>query len=135
MQLLLRRSEERLATLAKILKTYKVDKILGYHQLPPNKDRQIIFGWEEKNELPKDKDLILCRPLRKKRGDISLATKEDYLSYYTAIAGYTPSEFIVKIEQSSDLLDTLNGMAKFLTTGGTFSWGDVEFIMLDDKIG
>lgn len=143
MQLLLRKLEERLATLAKILKTHKVDKILGYHQLPPNKDRQIVFGWEEKNELPKDKDLILCRPLKKKKGDISIATKEDYFSYYTAIAGYTPAEFLSKIEQSSDLLENLNlkiqvdfadGMAKFLISGGTFSWGDVEFIMLDDRV-
>ena len=130
-----------MATLPKILKTYKVDKILGYHQLLPNKERQILFGWEEKNELPKDKDLILSKPQKRKKGDITIATKEDYFSYYTAIAGCTPAEFVIKIEESSDLLKNLKietdfagGMAKFLMTGGSFSWGDVEFIMLEEKI-
>lgn len=130
-----------MATLPKILKTYKVDKILGYHQLSPNKERQILFGWEEKNELPKDKDLILSKPQKRKKGDITIATKEDYFSYYTAIAGCTPAEFVIKIEESSDLLKNLKietdfagGMAKFLMTGGSFSWGDVEFIMLEEKI-
>ena len=132
-----------MATLPKILKTYKVDKILGYHQLPPNKERQILFGWEEKNELPKDKDLILSRPQKRKKGDITIATKEDYFSYYTAIAGCTPAEFVIKMEESSDILRDLNlklqtdfadGMAKFLMQGGSFSWGDVEFLMLEEKI-
>lgn len=132
-----------MATLPKILKTYKVDKILGYHQLPPNKERQILFGWEEKNELPKDKELILSRPQKRKKGDITIATKEDYFSYYTAIAGCTPAEFVIKMEESSDVLKVLNlklqtdfadGMAKFLMQGGTFSWGDVEFLMLEEKI-
>ena len=132
-----------MATLPKILKTHKVDKILGYHQLPPNKERQILFGWQEKNELPKDKALILSRPQRKKKGEITIATKEDYFAYYTAIAGCTPAEFVIKMEESADLLkdldlklhvDFADGMAKFLMTGGTFSWGEVEFIMLEDKI-
>ena len=132
-----------MATLPKILKTYKVDKILGYHQLPPNKERQILFGWEEKNELPKDKELILSRPQKRKKGDITIATKEDYFSYYTAIAGCTPAEFVIKMEESSNVLRDLNlklqtdfadGMAKFLMQGGTFSWGDVEFLMLEEKI-
>lgn len=132
-----------MATLPKILKTYKVDKILGYHQLPPNKDRQILFGWQEKNELPNGKDLILSRPQKKKKGEISIATKEDYFAYYTAIAGCTPAEFILKIEESADTIrdldlklhvDFADGMAKFLTTGGTFSWGDVEFLHLEEKI-
>lgn len=132
-----------MATLPKILKTYKVEKILGYHQLPPNKERQILFGWEEKNELPKDKELILSRPQKRKKGDITIATKEDYFSYYTAIAGCTPSEFVIKMKESSDVLKDLNlklhvdfadGMAKFLMTGGSFSWGDVEFIMIEEKI-
>jgi len=131
-----------LATLPKILKTHKVDKILGYHQLPPNKERQILFGWQEKNELPKDKALILSRP-QKKKGEITIATKEDYFAYYTAIAGCTPAEFVIKMEESADLLkdldlklhvDFADGMAKFLMTGGTFSWGEVEFIMLEEKI-
>lgn len=132
-----------MATLPKILKTYKVDKILGYHQLPPNKERQILFGWEEKNELPKDKELILSRPQKRKKGDITIATKEDYFSYYTAIAGCTPAEFVIKMEESSNVLRDLNlklqtdfadGMAKFLMQGGSFSWGDVEFLMLEEKI-
>jgi hypothetical protein len=132
-----------LATLPKILKNHKVDKILGYHQLPPNKDRQILFGWQEKNELPKDKDLILSRPQKRKKGEITIATKEDYFSYYTAIAGCTPAEFVIKIKESEGTLEDLNlklhvdfadGMAKFLITGGTFSWGDVEFVMLEDRV-
>jgi hypothetical protein len=132
-----------LATLPKILKSHKVDKILGYHQLPPNKERQILFGWQEKNELPKDKDLILSRPQKRKKGEITIATKEDYFSYYTAIAGCTPAEFVIKIKESEGILEDLNlklhvdfadGMAKFLITGGTFSWGDVEFIMLEDRV-
>jgi hypothetical protein len=130
-----------LATLPKILKTYKVDKILGYHQLSPNKERQILFGWEEKNELPKDKELILSRPQKRKKGEITIATKEDYFSYYTAIAGCTPAEFVIKMEESSDVLKNLklqtdfaDGMAKFLMTGGSFSWGDFEFIMIEEKI-
>jgi hypothetical protein len=130
-----------LATLPKILKTYKVDKILGYHQLSPNKERQILFGWEEKNELPKDKELILSRPQKRKKGEITIATKEDYFSYYTAIAGCTPAEFVIKMEESSDVLKNLklqtdfaDGMAKFLMTGGSFSWGDVEFIIIEEKI-
>lgn len=132
-----------MATLPKILKTYKVDKILGYHQLPPNKERQILFGWQEKNELPAGKDLILSRPQKKKNGEITIATKEDYFSYYTAIAGYTPAEFVIKIEESEDVLknenlklhvDFADGMAKFLMTGGSFSWGDIEFVMLEEKI-
>lgn len=132
-----------MATLPKILKTYKVDKILGYHQLPPNKERQILFGWQEKNELPAGKDLILSRPQKKKKGEITIATKEDYFSYYTAIAGYTPAEFVIKIEESEDVLknenlklhvDFADGMAKFLMTGGSFSWGDIEFVMLEEKI-
>ena len=132
-----------MATLLKILKTYKVDKILGYHQLSPNKERQILFGWEEKNELPKDKDLILSRPQKRKKGDITIATKEDYFSYYTAIAGCTPAEFVIKMKESSDVLSDLNlklqtdfadGMAKFLIQGGSFSWGDVEFLTLEEKI-
>lgn len=132
-----------MATLPKILKSHKVDKILGYHQLPPNKERQILFGWQEKNELPKDKDLILSRPQKRKKGEITIATKEDYFSYYTAIAGCTPAEFVIKIKESEGILEDLNlklhvdfadGMAKFLITGGTFSWGDVEFIMLEDRV-
>ena len=130
-----------MATLPKILKTYKVDKILGYHQLSPNKERQILFGWEEKNELPKDKELILSRPQKRKKGEITIATKEDYFSYYTAIAGCTPAEFVIKMEESSDVLKNLklqtdfaDGMAKFLMTGGSFSWGDFEFIMIEEKI-
>jgi len=130
-----------LATLPKILKTYKVDKILGYHQLSPNKERQILFGWEEKNELPKDKELILSKPKKRKKGEITIATKEDYFSYYTAIAGCTPAEFVIKMEESSDVLKNLklqtdfaDGMAKFLMTGGSFSWGDVDFIMIEEKI-
>ena len=132
-----------MATLPKILKTYKVDKILGYHQLPPNKERQILFGWEEKNELPKDKELILSRPQKRKKGDITIATKEDYFSYHTAIAGCTPAEFVIKMEESSNVLRDLNlklqtdfadGMAKFLMQGGSFSWGDVEFLTLEEKI-
>lgn len=130
-----------MATLPKILKTYKVDKILGYHQLSPNKERQILFGWEEKNDLPKDKELILSRPQKRKKGEITIATKEDYFSYYTAIAGCTPAEFVIKMEESSDVLKNLklqtdfaDGMAKFLMTGGSFSWGDFEFIMIEEKI-
>ena len=47
------------------------------------------------------------------------------------------------MEESADLLkdldlklhvDFADGMAKFLVTGGTFSWGEVEFIMLEEKI-
>ncbi len=133
-----------MATLPKILKAYKVDKILGYHQLPPNKERQILFGWQEKNELPSGKDLIISRPQKKKKGEISIATKEDYVSYYTAIAGgLGPAEFIQKVEESEDILRDQNlmiqtefalGMAKFLTSGDTFSWGDVEFLLLEEKI-
>jgi len=132
-----------LATLPKILKTYKVDKILGYHQLPPNKERQILFGWQEKNELPNGKDLVLSRPQKKKKGEVSIATKEDYFSYYTAIAGCTPEEFIAKMEELAVPLkeeglkihvDFAEGMARFLITGGTFSWGDVEFLHLEEKV-
>ena len=65
------------------------------------------------------------------------------IAYYTAIAGCTPAEFILKIEESADTIrdldlklhvDFADGMAKFLTTGGTFSWGDVEFLHLEEKI-
>jgi len=132
-----------LATLPKILKTYKVDKILGYHQLPPNKERQILFGWQEKNELPIGKELILSRPQKRKKAEITIATKEDYFSYYTAIAGCSPAEFITKMEESEDILKDANlklqvefadGMARFLMRGGLFSWGDIEFLLLEEKI-
>lgn len=141
MRLPLRRLEEKLATLAKILKTYGVDKILGYRQLPPNKDRQILFGWEEKNDLPKDKDLIISRPQKRKRGDITIATREDYISYFSAIAGCTPEEFAEKSaeygEEIKDLkleVDFAKNMANFLITGDTFAWGGMEFLIIKEKI-
>ena len=130
-----------MAALAKILKTHKVDKILRYHQLPPDKDRRIAFGWEEKNELPKDKELIICRPTKRQKGEVSISTREDYIYYFSAIAGSSPSDFLAKIESLKDELENLKlevhfakDMAKLLTDGISFSWNNKEFLIIEEKI-
>jgi hypothetical protein len=129
-----------LATLPKILKAYRVDRILGYRQLPPNKERQIIFGWEEKNDLPAEKDLILCRPPEGVSGEITLSTKDDYASYFKAIVGCEMSELLedsshpryssMRIEKGFAI-----NIARLLTQGTTFVWKEtLEFSIIPEKI-
>jgi len=133
--------EEKLAALAKILKTHKVDKILGYRQLPPDRENRILFGWEEKNELPTGKELIVCRPAKKKKGEVNISTKDDYVSYFSAIAGVAPTQFLGDLDSLEGEIKSLKlevdfakSMAILLTEGTPFSWGDKEFLMIEDKI-
>lgn len=129
-----------MATLPKILKAYKVDRILGYRQLPPNKENQILFGWEERNDLPADKDLILCRPTKDLNGEVTISTKEDYISYFKAIVGYEMRDFL---EDSShprfnDLRiakDFAISMATLLSLGQPFVWKEsLEFLIIPEKV-
>jgi hypothetical protein len=133
--------EEKLATLPKILKTYKVDKILGYRQLPPEKDGKILVGWEERNELPSGKDLIICKPIKKAKGDVTIATMEDYVNYFSIVAESSPLDFLKKIEdldsEIKDLklnLSFVKDMANLLVNRVKFSWADKEFFIIDEKI-
>ena len=130
-----------MAALAKILKTHKVDKILGYRQLAPDKDRKIIFGWEEKNELPKDAELILSRPIKRQKGEVSIATKDDYILYFSAIIGSNPSEFLSESESLKNEVRMIKiepefatNMAKLLVDGNGFTWKNREFLVIEEKI-
>ncbi len=130
-----------MATLPKILKTYKVDKILGYRQLPPEKDGKILVGWEERNELPAGKDLIICRPAKKSKGEVTIATKDDYISFFAVTAASSPADFLLKIRDLNTELEDLKlqidfakSMAILLTQGTKFSWSDREFLIIDQKI-
>jgi len=132
-----------LATLPKILKTYNVDQILTYRQLPPNKERQIIFGWEEKNDLPTNQELILCSPSTGYDGKVTISTKDDYISYFRAVVGCELEELlkdpnlpkfdILKIEKGFAV-----SMAKLLSTGQSFCWsrenGIIEFSIIPEKV-
>lgn len=129
-----------MAALAKIIKLNKVDKMISYHQLQPDKDKKILFGWQEVNTLPVGKDLVLSRPKGKKKGEVSLATKEDYERYFRSIVGVTHSDLLAGPELTSFENIKLNKdfallMAKFLSDGKGFSWDNkMEYILLDDKI-
>lgn len=129
-----------MATLPKILKTYRVDRILGYRQLPPSKDRKIVFGWEEKNDCPEDKDLILCRPPEGISGEVTLSTRDDYVSYFKAIVGCEVEDFLKDSDHSrfNNLMiakDFAIRMAEFLTLGRSFVWnGIIEFSIIPEKI-
>ena len=129
-----------MAALAKILKTNKVDRMISYHQLEPDKDRRILFGWQEVNNLPTGKELVLSRPKGKRKGDVSLSTKEDYEKYFKSIVGLGYEELLldpnkhqfegVKLNKDFALL-----MAKFLKEGISFSWDNkVEYLLLQEKI-
>lgn len=132
-----------MATLPKILKSYGVDKIIAYHQLPPNKERQILFGWEERNDLPVNQDLVLCRPTSGYDGEITISTKDDYSSYFKAVVGCELAEFLK--DHSLPRFDSLKiekdfavSMANLLTTGEAFSWSGanktLEFLIIPEKI-
>ena len=130
-----------MATLPKILKTYKVDKILGYRQLPPEKDGKVLVGWEERNELPAGKELVICRPVKKSKGEITVATKEDYISFFFVAAGTSPADFVSKIQdlnsEIKDLklqVDFAKSMAKLLLNGTSFSWDTKEFLVIEEKL-
>lgn len=132
-----------MATLPKILKSYEVDKIIAYRQLPPNKERQILVGWEERNDLPINQDLVLCRPASGSDGEITISTKDDYSSYFRAVVGCELAEFLknhslpkfdnLKIEK-----DFAVSMANLLTTGEAFNWSGknktLEFSIIPDKV-
>lgn len=132
-----------MATLPKILKSYGVDKIIAYRQLPPNKERQILFGWEEKNDLPPNNDLVLCRPASGYAGEVTISTKDDYSSYFRALVGCELAEFLkdydlprfsnLKIEKKFAV-----SIANLLTTGEAFSWSGadkiLEFSIIPEKI-
>ena len=128
-----------MATLAKILKAHKVDKILSYRQMPPNKEGAILFGWEEKNDLPKDRALVISKPLKDHIGEISIATKEDYILYYTAIVGSTPDDFIKNMDKISAEsmkidFDFAVMMGRFLTNDVSFSWKDNEYCIVQEIV-
>lgn len=130
-----------MATLPKILKTYKVDKILGYRQLPPEKDGKVLVGWEERNELPAEKDLIVCRPAKKAKGEVTIATRDDYINFFAVTAASSPADFLLKIRDLNTELEDLKlhidfarNMAILLTEGTKFSWSDREFLIIDQKI-
>lgn len=129
-----------MATLPKILKTYRVDRILGYRQLPPNKEGQILFGWEERNDLPTERELILCRPPEGLGGEVTVSTKEDYISYFKALVAYEAGEFLedsnhprfndLKIQK-----DFAINMATLLSLGQSFIWKEnLEFLIIPEKV-
>ena len=129
-----------MATLPKILKTYRVDRILGYRQLPPNKEGQILFGWEERNDLPTEKSLLLCRPLEGLGGEVTISTKEDYVSYFKALVGYEVGDFLedsnhprfkdLKIEK-----DFAINIAILLNSEKAFVWKEsLEFLIIPEKV-
>lgn len=129
-----------MARLPSLLKKYKVDKIISYSQMPPDKSGKILFGWTEKDDLLKDEELILSKPKGKKAGDIILSTKRDYTLYFQSLTGMTPAE----VEEKNDD-QRLNGLvvnrefllmiAKLITTGDKFTWDDkTEFYALADKL-
>ena len=140
MQQLLRRQEVKLAALAKIIKLNKVDKMITYHQLQPDKDKKILFGWQEVNTLPTGKELVLSRPKGKRSGEVSLSTKEDYEKYFKSIVGVSHSDLLASQDDHSFEGIKLNRdfallMAKFLVDGKGFSWDNkMEYLLLDDKI-
>lgn len=128
-----------MATLPKILKAHKVDKILSYRQMPPNKEGAILFGWEEKNDLPKDRALVISKPFKDHIGEISIATKEDYILYYTAIVGSTPDDFIknmdkISVESMKIDFDFAVMMGRFLTNDVSFSWKDNEYCIVQEIV-
>ncbi len=129
-----------MAKLSKLLKKYKVDKILTYHQLPPDKDGKILFGWKEVNELPENQDLILSRPPGKKKGDITISTRRDYVLYFQSMVGLTIEEAVADPDNQklSNLVvekDFLNAMAKLLLKKKDFVWNvKTQFLYLKDII-
>lgn len=137
-----------------ILKKYNVDRVIGYHELPSDKDGKILFGWQEKNDLPLGEKLVLSRqfgsttleqghtaPLS---GDgkpdiIVLAAKADYLIYFEHLVGVSPAEYISKSDKLKSDFKINNAfildIALFLTTGEKFTWDSkVEYLLLPEVI-
>lgn len=143
-----------MAKLASILKQYSVDRVIGYHELPPDKDGKILFGWQEKNDLPLGEKLVLSRqfgnttleqghtaPLS---GDgnpdiVVLATRADYLIYFDHLVGVSPAEYISKSDRLKSDFKINNAfildIALFLTTGDKFTWDHkVEYQIIKEVI-
>lgn len=128
-----------MATLAKILKAHKVDRILSYRQMPPNKEGAILFGWEEKNDLPKDKVLVISKSIKDGIWETSIATKEDYILYYKAITGHSPEDFQKNMDKvSAESLkidfDFAVMIGKFLRDEVCFSWKDSECYIVPEVV-
>jgi hypothetical protein len=107
--------------------------------MPPNKEGAILFGWEEKNDLPKDKVLVIARSSRDGAVETSIATKEDYILYYKAITGFGPEDFQnnmdkVSAESMKIDFDFAVMMGKFLTDEVGFSWKDSECYIVPDVV-
>lgn len=143
-----------MAKLASILKQYSVDRVIGYHELPPDKDGKILFGWQERNELPLGEDLILSRQFGSSTleqgkvaplsGDgkpdiVVLATRSDYLIYFDHLVGVDPAEYISKSDQLKTDFKINNAfildIALFLTTGQKFTWDSkVEYRLIPETV-
>lgn len=107
--------------------------------MPPNKEGAILFGWEEKNDLAKDKTLVISRSIKDGVGETSIATKEDYIFYYTAIVGYAPDDFLKSMDKASAEsmkidFDFAVKMGKFLTDDISFSWKDSECYIVPEVV-
>lgn len=107
--------------------------------MPPNKEGAILFGWEEKNDLPKDKVLVVSKTTKDNVGEISIATKEDYILYYTAIVGSAPDDFLKSMDKASAEsmkidFDFAVMMGKFLTDNVSFSWKDHECYIVPEVV-
>ena len=116
-----------------------MDRILSYRQMPPNKDGAILFGWEEKNDLPKDKTLVISRSTKDGVVETSIATKEDYILYYKAITGHSPEDFQKNMDKvSAESLkidfDFALMIGKFLRDEVGFSWKDFECYIVPEVV-
>lgn len=129
-----------MAKLASILKQHNVDRVIGYHELPPDKDGKILFGWQEKNELPLNEQLVLSRQFGDGMPDtVVLATRKDYLTYFDHLVGVLPAEYISKSDRLKSDFKMNNqfimDIALFLTTGIKFIWDSkVEYQIIAEII-
>ena len=130
-------------TLPKLLKKYSVDRIISYSQLPPDKESKILFGWEETTKLPPNKKLVLSVIKKGDEIENTLSCKEDYISYFNAIVGGSPEEFLEeskspKFEKIKIDKDFSLAMAKFLVEGEEFCWkgGTMlsEFFLIEEEV-
>ena len=127
-------------TLPKFIRKYSIDRIVCYLQLPPDKEGKILFGFEERSDLPKDKELIVCREISD-NPETSLSTKDDFVSYFKAIIGGEPFDFLkdhqkfnkISIDKNFAIL-----MANLLTNNESFVWEQnkkkFHYFLADEKI-
>lgn len=127
-----------MARLAKILKDNKVDKIVSYYQMPQGKDGKILFGWKERDDLPKNEELILSKPIFD--DGVILSTKEDYVLYFRSLTGMRPEEAIAdpsdaRLDNLIVEKDFLLGIANLLTSKEGFVWKEsTRFSILAEKV-